>query len=117
MKTETRRQTVETTPACWQREAPCPCLRVETSASDWHVFPYQHLITASLTHAGGTESLRLSFSSHDVEVEGHNLRTLLLAVQDFAVKWIRAMPERYHALEAGEHGIVSSIGIRELNPT
>jgi hypothetical protein len=34
----------------------------------------------------------------------HRFVTLLnarLALQDFAVKWIRAMPERYHALEDG----------------
>ena len=117
MKTETRRQTVQTTPECWQREAPCPCLRVETSCSDSHVCPYQHLITASLARAGETETLRLSFSSHDVELQGQNLRTLLLALQDFAVKWIRAMPERYHALEPGENGAVSSIRIHEVNST
>jgi hypothetical protein len=104
-------------PTCWQREAPSACLRIEISPRESHLFPYQHLVTASLTQSKESETLRLAFSLHDVEIKGRNLRTLLLAVQDFAVKWIRAMPERYHALEAGEHGIVSSIGIRELNPT
>jgi hypothetical protein len=33
------------------------------------------------------------------------------------VKWIRALPERYHALEDGENGVVWSIRIREVNPT
>jgi hypothetical protein len=108
---------VQATPACWQREAPCPCLRIETSPNESHVFPYQHLVTASLTSAEQTETLRLSFSSHDVELQGRNLRTLLLALQDFAVKWIRAMPERYHALEPGDNGVVSSIRIREANST
>src|SRR6059058_4204007 len=42
-----------------------------------------------------TEILRLTFSSHDVEIAGRNLRALLLALQDFAVKWLRSMPERY----------------------
>jgi hypothetical protein len=79
------------------------------------LFPYQHLVNASFTNSEGVETLRLAFSSHDVEIAGHNLRPLFLAVQDFAVKWIRAMPERYHALESGENGIVSSIRIREVN--
>jgi hypothetical protein len=113
MKTETRRQTAQTTPACWQREAPCPCLRVEISPGDSQVFPYQHLITASLSHADETETLRLSFSSHDVELQGHNLRSLLLAVQDFAVKWVRAIPERYQGLEAGDNGVITGIQIAE----
>jgi hypothetical protein len=113
MKTETRRQTVQATPACWQREAPCPCLRIETSPNESHVFPYQHLVTASLTSAEQTETLRLLFSSHNVELQGRNLRTLLLALQDFAVKWVRAIPERFQGLEAGENGIITGIQIEE----
>jgi hypothetical protein len=113
MKIENRRQTVQATPACWQREAPCPCLRVETSPNESHVFPYQHLVTASLTSDEQTETLRLLFSSHDVELQGRNLRTLLLALQDFAVKWIRAMPKRYEGLETGDSGVITGIKVEE----
>lgn len=113
MKTENRRQTVQATPACWQREAPCPCLRIETSPNESHVFPYQHLVTASLTSAEQIETLRLLFSSHDVKLQGRNLRTLLLALQDFAVKWLRAMPERYEGLETGDGGVITGIQIEE----
>ena len=115
MKTENRRQTVQATPACWQREAPCPCLRIETSPNESHVFPYQHLVTASLTSAEQIETLRLLFSSHSVELQGRNLRTLLLALQDFAVKWVRVMPERYQRLEPAENTLVSSIRVQEAS--
>ena len=60
-----------------------------------------------------SEVLRLSFSSHDVEIAGRNLRPLLLAVQDFAVKWIRAIPARYHALADSKNGVVVSIRVEE----
>lgn len=113
MKTENRRQTVQATPACWQREAPCPCLRIEVSPNESHVFPYQHLVTASLTSAEQTETLRLSLSSHDVELQGRNLRTLLFALQDFAVKWVRSMPERYHTLAAADDGLITEIRIED----
>jgi hypothetical protein len=117
MKTETRRQNVQTTPACWQREAPCACLRIETSPRESYLFPYQHLVTASFSHSDQMETVRLTFSLHDVEIQGRNLRALLLALQDFSVKWIRAIPEPYHTLEPGESGVVSTICIREVNPT
>ena len=113
MKTENRRQTVQGMPACWRREAPCPCLRIEASPSESHVFPYQHLVTASLTSAEQIETLRLLFSSHDVELQGRNLRTLLLALQDFAVKWIRAVPSRYQGLGTGDAGVITEIRIEE----
>jgi hypothetical protein len=113
MKSETDKRTVSSAPACWQREAPCACLRIETSPRESHLFPYQQFVTASLGHSEQREVLRLTFSLHDVEIEGRNLRALLLAIQDFAVKWVRVMPERYHALESGENGVVSSIRIHE----
>ena len=113
MKIENRRQTVQATPACWQREAPCPCLRVETRANEMCLFPYQHLVNASLTNSEGVETLRLAFSSHDVELQGRNLRTLLLALQDYAVKWLRTMPERYEGLETGDGGVITGIHIEE----
>lgn len=113
MKSETNKRTVPSAPACWQREAPCACLRIEISAREAHVFPYHHLVMAALEHGEQTETLRLTFSSHDVEIAGRNLRALLLALQDFAVKWVRPMPERYHALEYNENGVVSSIRLQE----
>jgi hypothetical protein len=113
MKSENRRQTVQATPACWQREAPCPCLRVETRANEMRLFPYQHLVNASLIDSEGVETLRLAFSSHDVEIAGHNLRSLFLALQEFAVKWVRTMPERYEGLETGDGGVITGIQIDE----
>jgi hypothetical protein len=113
MKIENHRQTVQPTPACWQREAPCPCLRIETSRNESHIFPYQHLVSASLTSAEQTETLHLSFASHDVKLQGRNLRTLLLALQDFAVKWLRTMPERYEGLETGDGSVITGIQIEE----
>jgi hypothetical protein len=102
---------------CWQREAPCACLRVEISPRESHRFPYQHLVTASLAHGEQENTLRLTFSLHDVEIRGRNLRTLLLALQDFAVKWVRSMPERYHTLERSESSVISSIRIHDANST
>src|SRR3984893_10709274 len=113
MKSEHNRRTAPAGPTCWQREAPCACLRIETSPRESHLFPYQHLVTASLSHSDQAETLRLAFSLHDVEIEGRNLRALLLAIQDFAEKWVRAMPERYHQLEAGENGVISRIRIQQ----
>jgi hypothetical protein len=117
MKSESNKRTVSSAPTCWQREAPCACLRIETSPRESYLFPYQHLVTASLQQSEQGETLRLTFSLYDVEIRGRNLRSLLLALQDFAVKWIRAIPERYHALQLGENGVVSSIRIQEANQT
>jgi hypothetical protein len=66
-----------------------------------------------LTHGEAVETLRLAFSSHDVEIAGHNLRSLFLALQDFAVKWVRSIPERYHTLAAADDGLITEIRIED----
>jgi hypothetical protein len=97
-------------PACWQREAPSPCLRVELPSGETHLFSYQHFVTASLKRGEtGAETVRITFSSHELEVEGRGLRELLLELQDFGVKWIRSTPGRYHELPTGTVGLITSV--------
>jgi Protein of unknown function (DUF1348) len=52
---------------------------------------------------------RAEFANGRQEIIGCNLRALLLALQDFAVKWIRVMPPRYQELETGEAGVITEI--------
>jgi hypothetical protein len=99
-------------PTCWHREAQGACLRVELPSSEAHLFSYQHFVTASLKrNDSGSELLRITFSTHEVEIEGRGLRELLLGLQDFAVKWLRATPERYHPLAVGAEGVITTVRI------
>ncbi len=110
-RTETDKPTAPPAPTCWHREAPSACLRLEPAGGELHLFPFQHLVTASLIRADQGETLRLVLSNHEIEIIGRNLRELLLALQDFAVKWVRIAPERYQTLAAGDAAMVSSIRI------
>ena len=98
-------------PAYWQREAHSACLRVETYDGDSHLFPYGQLVTASLARAGDSETMRITFATHDLEITGHNLCELLYALQDFAVKWVCAVPKRYQSLGNTETCKVTKISI------
>ena len=114
MKHHHDKRAVPPAAACWQREAPCACVRIEVSARETYLFPYQHLVNAFLTvDDNNSETLRLAFSSHDVQITGRNLRSLLTALQDFAVKWLRAIPQRYHELEPDADGAISRIHVEE----
>lgn len=99
-------------PACWQREAPTPCLRVELQNGETHLFAYQHFITASLSRdETGTETARVTFSAHALEIQGRGLRELFFTLQDFAIKWLRVAPDRYHALSGSVDGVITAIRI------
>jgi hypothetical protein len=114
MKHNNHKRTLPPAATCWQREAPSACVRVEISGRETFLFPYNHLVSASLSVGDDeAETLLLAFSSHDVEITGRNLRGLLSALQDFAVKWMRAIPQRYQALETGDDGVISRIKVEE----
>lgn len=103
------------TPACWQRETPGACLRVELPSGEAHLFSYQHFVTASLKRSDtGVELLRVTFSSHELEIEGRGLRELLLGLQDFAVKWLRPAPERYQPIPAEAEGAILAVRLAAI---
>jgi hypothetical protein len=114
-RSETDKRTETVAPTCWFRESSCTCLRVEVSGTEAHIFPYQQMVTASLIHENAADVLRLAFSSHDVEITGRNLRELLVALQEFAVKWIRAVPERYQmTIMSSDQGNILRIQITAM---
>jgi hypothetical protein len=79
-------------------------------SGELHLFSYQHFVTASLKRSeAGTETLHIAFSDHELQIEGQGLRDLLLGLQDFAVKWLRAAPGRY--LPARADGVITAIQI------
>lgn len=55
----------------------------------------------------------LNVSSHDIQIIGNNLRSLFFALQEFAVKWVRPIPERYLAFETGDDGVILEVRIEE----
>ena len=102
-------------PTCWQREGQAPCLRLELPSGETHVIPYAHFLTASIQPAkNAIETLCISFSICQIEIDGHGLRELLLTLEDLAVKWIRTAPERYRGVIGRDSGVISDIRITDL---
>jgi hypothetical protein len=82
---------------------------VEISGAEAHIFPYQQLVTASLVHENAVDVLRMAFSSHDVEITGRNLRELLVGLQEFSVKWLRTVPDRYQGVVVAESVMITKV--------
>jgi hypothetical protein len=69
------------------------------------------MVAASLVHENAQDLMRLAFASHDVEITGQNLRELLIGLQDFSVKWLRASPNRYHGIAVAESAIITDVRV------
>jgi hypothetical protein len=100
----------------WAKDAQAQSLRVELADDRWFVFPYAHLLVASLQREGNEELLKVCFTTHEVLVRGRNLRALALAVQKLSVDWIRELPPRYEGLAVPDGAFVGKIEVIESEP-
>lgn len=57
--------------------------------------------------------LKLTFSTHEAEVEGRDLRELALAFQKQSVEWIKEIPPKYAALVPTGAPLVLSISVSD----
>ena len=115
-KSQTTQELIRSAPpVCWQREAQVACLRLELPSGETHIVSYTHFLTASLRPAKDThETLCISFSSYQIEIDGQGLRELLLILEDLAVKWVCTVPERYRGVTGRDSGVISDIRITAL---
>ena len=84
--------------SCWHRERDQACLRVEVTPDESFIFPYQQFLGAHHIRQRDSETLVISFSTHEITASGRELGKIASALQDLAVEWIKAVPARYGAL-------------------
>jgi hypothetical protein len=96
---------------CWSRDPQAQALRVELNGGSWFIFPYSHFVFASLKHTGDEDELRISFTTHDVQVCGRGLMALLNAVQKMSIEWIRPLPKRYERLATADAVFVAKVDV------
>lgn len=95
------RSTDDELPTSWQRERQAACLRIELESGEIYVLPYQHFVAAHLSRSNDAESIKISFSTHEVSIEGSKLRELALALSDLALASITEVPVRYQRATSG----------------
>jgi hypothetical protein len=52
--------------------------------------------------------------THEIQIIGKNLREVELALQKFAVEWVRESPARYSAQAGDDHTWITSITVNEV---
>lgn len=99
----------------WENNPQAQALRVDLQSGAFFVLPYSHFAFAHFQREGDSETLRVTFSSHEVRVNGRNLRELGLALQKLGVDWIREAPARYAGLAARGCTFIERIEIAEIS--
>lgn len=98
----------------WEPNPQAQALRVELQNGAFFILPYSHFAFAHLQREGEGEILCVTFSSHEVRVNGRNLRELGLALQNLGVDWIREAPARYAGLVARGCAFVERIEVSAI---
>ncbi len=74
-------------------------------------------MTWARTHnvrVAAVQTLKITFSTHEIALSGHRMEKLLAALQEFAVDWIRPMPVRYRDLGQNSELLITAIDVRAL---
>lgn len=107
-------RTGDLSPVCWHRDRRRDCLRIEASADETFFFPYQQLVVAHHHRSDAGETLRISFSNHEVILSGRHLAEIAVALQEFSADWVKAMPARYKGLAELDAASVVQIEVKAL---
>jgi len=99
---------------CWNRDYQTQALRVELADGSSYVFPYTRLSFVRFESRNDHDTLKLRSDTHEIQVIGENLRPVELALQKFAVEWVKVLPERYDLQASDDSVQITSITVNEL---
>ena len=99
---------------CWNRDFQTQALRVELADGSSYVFPCTRLAFVRFESGNDHDTLRLRSDTHEIQIVGENLRPLELALQKFAVDWVKGLTERYNLQISDESVWISNITVSEL---
>ncbi len=102
---------VERTLRCWGEQPECEAIAVEPADGRLFVFPKSHLLFAEYEGAAAVETVRLTFSSHEVTVSGHGLRAFAVAIQTGTVSWVKCFSSAFGPLLNSEAGYVTRLKV------
>src|SRR5438309_842439 len=80
---------------CHTFEAQVAALTVVTSGQEKWIFPWHQLTSAQFSSAAGRDRLLLSFTSHVVTLQGHDLAPLCDLIARLQLASLRPAPAKY----------------------
>jgi site-specific recombinase XerC len=78
------------------------------------VFPYARLAFVRLEQENDHDTLHVCLDTHEIQIIGKNLHEVELALQKFAVEWVRESPARYNPQANEDEVWIAGITVNEL---
>ena len=96
-------------PECWASDPNARAVRIELSAEQSLLLPFDQFAFAELKNDGGEQRLRLVFATHEVVLRGHSLRRIETLMQRMELSLLAALPSEHRALVSNGQPVIWEI--------
>jgi hypothetical protein len=101
------------TPECWTSDPQARGLRVEISAEQSLILPFDQFAFAELKSDGKQQHLRLVFATHEISIRGNALRRIETAMQRLELSFLAVLPGNQRSLIPDGQPVILEIVVTE----
>lgn len=100
-------------PECWASDPNARAVKIEVSAEQSLLLPFDQFAFSELKSEGKEQRLRLVFATHEVMLRGHSLRRIETTMQRMELSFLMALPGNQRALVTEGQPVVHEIVVTE----
>ena len=101
-------------PECWASDPNARAVKIEVSAEQSLLLPFDQFAFAELKNEGKEQRLRLVFATHEVTLRGHALRRIETAMQRMELAFLGALPANQRSLLTEGQPAITKIDVKEV---
>ena len=103
-------------PECWAIDPQVDGLRVETAPGRAITLPFNQFAFAESTIDDKEHRLKILFATHEILIEGHNLRRIEIAMQKRELSFVAKVSTNYQPLVNQGQPVILKIAVIEIVP-
>jgi hypothetical protein len=105
------------TPECWASDPNARAVKVELSAEQSLLLPFDQFAFAELKSDGKEQRLRLVFATHEVSLRGNALRRIETTMQRMELSFLAALSSSQRHLISEGQPVIVEILVTEMKST
>lgn len=100
-------------PECFACDMRARGVRIDISPQKSVVLPHEHFVYAEFSAGEQTDSLKLIFVTHEVNLIGYLLRRIETAILNRDLSWLCARPEKFYQ-QSSDRPFITKLVLRTL---
>ncbi|MEN9632678.1 MAG: hypothetical protein RL077_1082 [Verrucomicrobiota bacterium] len=101
---------------CYSADDSVPALLIHAGSGELWVLPWSHFVSARHKCVGDREQVTLLFATHEVELQGVRLASLLPEIAGFHLGSLRSLPAKYEPQGSGVEPFIERLSVTPIGP-